>query len=99
MLNKEMDGLAQQCIAMAKQLAAMQDRLERARKAWPYYQVRVGAEWHDRAKTPPDGYVWASDGLGRPRSMAYSRPGQADRTECHGSYVLDRRLYPGAARP
>jgi len=49
---------------MADQLKGMKKRLREARKAWPDFQIRCGAEWYDRSKTPPDGFIWASDGVG-----------------------------------
>ena len=64
MLNQEIALLEQECESMMSQIKKMSERLERAKKAWPDFQVRVGAEWYSRDKVPPDGYIWASDGVG-----------------------------------
>jgi hypothetical protein len=64
MLNEEISELQRQCSGIQQRLSDMQKRLEKAKKAWPDFQVRVGAEWYDRSKVPPDGHIWASDGIG-----------------------------------
>ena len=63
MLNKEIALLHGQCADMVNQIKLMQETLDRAKKAWPDFQTRVGAEWYSRDKTPPNGYIWASNGV------------------------------------
>ena len=63
MLNDEIETLEQQCASMMTLLSEMRGQLQEAKKAWPDFLVRVGAEWYSRDKVPPNGYIWASDGV------------------------------------
>jgi hypothetical protein len=62
MLNDEITKLEQQCASMMMLLSEMREQLQDAKKAWPEFQVRVGAEWHSRDTVPPNGLIWASNG-------------------------------------
>lgn len=63
MLNDEIEKLGRHCVDMAAMIESMRDRLETAKQSWPDFQVRAGAVWYDRSNVPPDGYIWASDGI------------------------------------
>ena len=48
---------------LLKYTQAILEELHDAKKAWPDFQTRVGAEWYSRDNTPPNGYIWASNGV------------------------------------
>jgi len=56
---KAMDGHVKSLQAV---LASLSDQLARAKDAWPSHQM-LPAEWHNRSETPPEGQIWASDGI------------------------------------
>ena len=63
MLNDDLNGIADKCSTILAELEAVKLRLAKAARQWPDHQVRVGAEWYDREKTPPDSWIWVSDGV------------------------------------
>ena len=63
MLNDDLRAISDKFADLLAEVEAIKLRLEKAAKNWPDYQVRVGAEWYGRDKTPPDGWIWASNGL------------------------------------
>ena len=62
-LNDTIDELELQVASMQDQLAGVRDRLLEAKGKWADHQVVGGQTWHTRDETPPDGWIWASDGV------------------------------------
>ena len=38
-------------------------KLFEAQNQWPAHQVGTGAVWHGLDEVPPNGWIWASDGI------------------------------------
>lgn len=64
MLSQELRVLRDHLDAIQKVIDSLKDRLERADKSFPDFQVIPFCEWNDRSITPPIGKIWASDGIG-----------------------------------
>lgn len=61
-LDEEIEAIQLHIEALQKVLASLEDRLRRAKGAWPSHQI-LPAEWNDRSVTPPVGVIWATDGI------------------------------------
>lgn len=65
-LSEEMSALFSHIDALEEVCRSLKHRLERAKDAWPDHQIIPSRpnDWHGRDEVPPDGFVWASDGIG-----------------------------------
>ena len=61
-LDREIESMLQHIQALQSVLKSLEERVRRAKDAWPSHQI-LPAEWTDRSVTPPVGRVWYSDGI------------------------------------
>jgi len=62
-LSEEINALQAHVDALQDVLDSLKKRIERVDKSWPDHQIIPSNDWHDRNEIPPEGRIWASDGI------------------------------------
>ena len=62
MLNDKLKKVAALLVDAQRHINSVKESLLDADKAWPDFQVRAGAKWEKCDVTPPDAWIWASNG-------------------------------------
>lgn len=63
-LNDTIYELEERLADLSTEVGKLRKRLVAAKDLWPDHQVKTAdMEWHTRDDVPPEGLIWASDGI------------------------------------